>query len=571
MSRVIFSIVIPIYRPDKLHLAECLNSIRNQNISHDKTELVLVHDLDGERLSQFLLEATLEYPNVKIIESDIHLGISNATNLGVSNATGTYVVLVDQDDLITEDCLEKLEHFLSRRDILPDLIYSDYEITTENGVKILDIRTPDFSPIRLTSLMYAAHLKVVKREFWNLIGSFNSAFDGSQDHEFFLRAIEQTTPIHIPEMLYSWRASPTSSQSNPAAKPLAPIHTRMAIENYLERNRRQYKMERVNEHPALYCVDYLGKLSTELSIIIPTKFEEIDGEIALCKLLESISKSSMSENVEIICVIDSKIDSRNHIAQVNTNLKINWLELHQDEFNFSKAINFGVRNSKNEFILILNDDMEFIKHDWFRTLIGFLEQDGTGIVGAKLFYPDGRIQHAGIGIRDDGHCYHILHKKIHEIGHLGEGVINHEVDAVTGAFMGFTRDTWNSIGGFPEQFPGNYNDVGFCLKSWNIGKSVIQVNSIQLIHHESLSRIPNRTEMELSNFHSYLEEFPKVGIYTLTPEYTFSNSSSHYSDYLQVPKLADWSTSRLMFRVKDSIKHRGLFGAVKNFLGNRHG
>jgi glycosyltransferase involved in cell wall biosynthesis len=133
-----------------------------QKISTDKTELVLVHDLDGENLNQFLVEVTFAYPNLKIIESKRHLGISDATNLGVSNATGAYIVLVDQDDVMTEQCLETLEQFLFEKEMLPDLIYSDYEITTENLEKILDVRTPDFSPVRFTNLMYAAHLKVIR-------------------------------------------------------------------------------------------------------------------------------------------------------------------------------------------------------------------------------------------------------------------------------------------------------------------------------------------------------------------------------------------------------------------------
>jgi GT2 family glycosyltransferase len=571
MASVIFSLVIPIYRPNKKHFVECLNSIIKQKISTDKTELVLVHDLDGENLNQFLVEATFAYPNLKIIESKRHLGISDATNLGVSNATGAYIVLVDQDDVMTEQCLETLEQFLFEKEMLPDLIYSDYEITTENLEKILDVRTPDFSPIRFTNLMYAAHLKVIRREFWHQIGAFDSAFDGAQDHEFFLRAMEITTPIHIPEILYSWRASPTSSQSNGAAKPLAPIRTRTAIENYLNRNRRQYRIERVYEHPTLYRVDYLGNSSEKLSIIIPTKFEEIDGEIALSRLLDSIKNSSVDDNVEIVCVINSISDAREQIAKTNSYFKINWVELHQDEFNFSRAINHGVRKALHDRILILNDDMEFIKFDWFRTLIGFLQQDRIGIVGAKLLYPDGSVQHAGIGIRDDGHCYHILHKKIDVIGHLGEGLVNHEVDAVTGAFMGFRRDTWESIGGFPEQFPGNYNDVGFCLNSWNLGKSVVQVNSIQLIHHESLSRIPDRTEKELNDFLLYLEKFPKVGTFTLTPEHNFVTSTLSYSNLLQDPKLLGWSLSALRLKVIVSIKHRGLTGALENFFGKKHG
>jgi hypothetical protein len=199
--------------------------------------------------------------------------------------------------------------------------------------------------------------------------------------------------IRVPKVMYSWRASEKSSQSNPNAKPLAPIKSRMSVETHLESQKYSYRLKLVNPHPALYQVDILSNRSPSISIVIPTAFAEVNGKISLEILLNSIEKTTLKREIEIVCVVDPKFEST--IERLKTKLVINWVRCHQEEFNYSKAVNAGVNFSSNEHILILNDDMEFISGDWADILNGYLEYPNTGIVGAKLLFQDGEIQHAG--------------------------------------------------------------------------------------------------------------------------------------------------------------------------------
>jgi glycosyltransferase involved in cell wall biosynthesis len=563
MYRVSFSVIIPVYDPNKVHIQECLESVFNQSLSSEFWELILVHDLDGHEITDLIEKQILDRPNVKLFESPQHLGISLATNKGASLAKGEYLVFLDQDDLLDDYALKMLTEFISNSGRKPQLLHSDYRLISESGNHVDDIQTPDFSPVRLLALMYPVHLKIVARELWQKLEGYNSGLDGSQDHDFYLRASCLTEIVRVPSIMYSWRASEKSSQANPIAKPLAPLRTRMSVETHLESQNYKYRLKLANPHPALYQVDILSKRSPSISIIIPTAFAKVNGAIALEILLKSIEETAMVRDIEVICVIDP--DFETFIDELNTKLTINWVRYHQEVFNYSKAVNAGVRSSSNENILILNDDMEFISKDWIDTLNGYLDYPGIGIVGAQLLFPDGNIQHAGVGITDSGHCYHLLYNTKGIIGTLGEGVINHEADAVTGAFMGITRKNWELFGGLSEIFPGNYNDIALCLKAWNLGKSVIQLNSIQLIHHESLSRTPARTERELSDFDEYMRAFPKIGTYTLTPEIPHEGKNSLPGNLLSLePKYIYKSEFR--YRILNSIRHRGVIGAIKNFF-----
>jgi len=568
MSSLTFSVIVPIFNPNKKHLQECLNSIINQDLESDHFEIVLIHDYDGLPFENILSTDINELNNVKIIQSDSHLGISGATNLGASLAEGKYLVLVDQDDLIELNALTEILDFITSQVDAPDLMYSDYRLISENGKKLEVVRTPDHSPIRLLALMYAAHLKVISYRLWGELGGFKEEFDGAQDHDFFLRATSLTIPRHIPKVIYSWRASPTSSQSNSKAKPLAGQRSFDCINSNLGSTQLDHRIAIANWFPRLYLTDLISVKQQKLSIIIPSAFAEIDGEIALIKLLESIARTADLDYIEINVVYDSNRGLQQKSNAIYSRFSINWIDFHQDEFNFSKAVNYGVERANFEHLLILNDDTVFLTEPWTHILHGFLDHRDVGIVGAKLQYPNGDVQHAGIGILENGHCYHILHGTRNEIGHLGEGVINHEVDAVTGAFMGITKENWNSFGGLPENFPGNYNDVALCLKSWHKGKSVLQINSIVLTHYESLSRVPDRTDKEISDFKNFVRDFPKVGVYTLTSEEPQSNLPKNQLQLDQEFTPIE-SIKILGSKIYTSVRYRGFIKATLNFLTKR--
>jgi glycosyltransferase involved in cell wall biosynthesis len=561
-----FSVLTYVHEPHKKYLMESLRSVIDQTHSLDKAELILIIEKSDEEIRSSLTEAVDIHPNTKILVAETYMGHSNAINLAASLAIGRYLVILDQDDLLAPEALENLSEFIERCQNPPEFLYSDYRIVSQDGIQIDEIKTPDFSPIRFMNLMYNTYPTFIKRDFWNQLLGFNNYFDGAHEYEFFLRAIRNTQFVHVPGFLLSSRLRKASHGENDNFKQLDIVRAKMALEANLESANLKYKMYSVDHSPTTHRIDFLPNKTTPLSIIIPTQFVRIGQDLALNKLLRSIKSTAKDKDFEIVCVIDFAKESTGLKSFIDPEFIVNWVNFSQVDFNFSKAVNFGIENSSNSNILVLNDDMEFLTDNWFEILAGFLEQPDIGIVGAKLFYPDGRVQHAGIGVSDSGHCFHTLNNTMGTTGELGEGLINHEVDAVTGAFMGFRRVTWRQIGGFPEKFPGNYNDVALCLKSWNLGKSVIQVNSIELIHYESLSRESRRTEKEISDFQDFLRQNPKTGNFTLTQENLNSGPTSLTArDFLNLCRVLIRSDYRR--KVMNSIKLRGPLGAVKNFWG----
>jgi GT2 family glycosyltransferase len=292
------------------------------------------------------------------------------------------------------------------------------------------------------------------------------------------------------------------------------------------------------------------------SIVIPTNFSKLySGEVAVMRCVQSLlaTYNNKQNAQELIIVVNKIANYPSEIRNLNELCPgIKWVETGVGPFNFSASINMGVKLAEKRNVLILNDDTEFITKNWTEQVGVVLNLPNVGVVGAKLYYPDMSYQHVGIGVDSNGHCYHPLVNGRNAVGAFGEGLIDHEVDAVTGAFLATTKDVWSAVGGFSEEFPGNYNDVVFCLSSWKIGKSVIQMNTVELIHHESISRIPDRSDLEIEKFNKIFQYLSDLRGHTLTPE-----------NLLHTPAESAPIQQLSLSKLRASISHRGLIGFMK--------
>ena len=562
---ITFSIIIPIFKPNAYEFFECLNSVMDQDLDPKKWEIILVHDLDGRdnfKLVQLLIQSK---KNIKRIKAEEHLGISQATNLGASLADGEYLVFLDQDDTLKKDALSKLDCYLQRN--LCDFVYSDYELIDRSGFIVEVIKTPSPSKVRSFSLMYAAHLKVISNKCWTDMNGYNKEFDGAQDFEFFSRLMSLDKNVgHIPDVLYQWRESQDSSQRNSLAKPEIPNRTLEVLRQRIEREGISGKAKLLLNFPTLVGIEFREEVSEKMSIVIPTRFaKRPSGEVSLSLLLGSIDKNLIAnENIEIIVVTDDSELSMIEKSLMAEIYPIRWVTNSNPAFNYSKAVNLGIEKASNENLLIVNDDVQMLNTKWFYQATGYLKMDKVGVVGAKLLYPDGSIQHAGIRITRDGHCFHPLVRSRNRIGHLGEGLVDHESDAVTGAFLVTKKSIWKRVSGFNEAFPGNYNDVVYCLDVRKLGFDIIQANSIEATHFESLSRQPERTVEEIDEFKRYIASNPVKGEFSLTPENDQTLTRRVNPDHTLL------DSKRILLRVIKSVKHRGLLGALQNLLeGNK--
>jgi GT2 family glycosyltransferase len=544
-----FSIIVPIFEPKISDLVKLLDTISNQNYDLGSFELILVKDYYEDALPSHIFTFIPRGLNVTVLESDKHLGISGSSNLGAESAKGEYLIFVDQDDLLHLNAMKLLSIFLDAQTTPPVFIHSQYSNISKTGEVLSTVRCPAWSPIRLFGLMYAAHLKVIRKENFIDVGGFNSEYDGAQDYDLLLRLSEIGQISKIDEVLYFWRESQTSAQSNPEAKPLIPARSQKLVQAHLDRNSIGAKSYLLMEHPTLLGLRFHPKPDTKISIVIPTDFTKLtNGKIALGELLKSIDSKLLTQ-IELIIVTKTKHREQTATLGLSDALNIKWVFHEMEEFNFSTAVNLGFDFATNEIFLTVNDDIQFLNDAWLDQLGGYLSIPRVGVVGAKMYYPDGRIQHVGIGIDSNGHCFHPMARKNDAIGHLGEGWVDHEVDAVTGAFFATTREHWEAMSGFSSEFPNNYNDVAFCLKTWASGKSVLIANSIKLIHYESLSREPQRTDSELTAFKIFLDS---LNIKSLT--YTLTKESV-------ITPVKNYSRFKKIFQ---SMRYRGARGFVKH-------
>jgi len=490
-SSSVISIVTPVYKPNFEFLKEAIKSVENQ--SFPNWELCLVDDgSEDEVLTSYLEKLASDNSRIKYLKSEKNLNISGATNLALNNlVSGDFYCTLDQDDTIHPHALLKIAQAIDNN---PDVlyIYTDEDKIDENGSHSSEFRKPGWSPTLLTNQMYTCHLSAFKTDRVKELGGYRSKFDGAQDYDMVLRhtkGLSDKEVSHIPEILYHWRVHPGSTSGGLAAKPMSRLNSIKAISEHTAQRAVSGRFEGLFE----VVKDRVEGNADSVSIVIPTK-NQLD---ILKTCLHSISMSSYKK-VEII-LVDNGSNGEclefyktfdNSFEYKNPNHSIKVLH-HNHPFNFSELCNLGTVSAKNEYILYLNNDTEVLAVDWLEQMVYHLKE-GAGAVGAKLLYPNGTIQHAGVlmavgGVA--GHC----HKHIPEghPGYFGRPHTEHEVSCVTGACLMVKKSIWKEVGGWNEDLPKAFNDVDFCLKVREKGHRIVYTPHAKLYHHESISRGPD--------------------------------------------------------------------------------
>ena len=504
---VTFSIAVPLYRTPERYLREMIASVQAQTYPH--WELCLANGSPKEeRLRKLLEEYAAEDPRICVKQLSENAGIAGNTNAALAMATGEYVGLLDHDDLLEPDALfqvmSALDEARQRKQPLPELLYTDEDkISGDGGEYFQPNLKPDFNPDLLRSNNYICHFLVVSRGLLEKAGGFDCQYDGAQDYDFILRCTEQANGIcHIPKVLYHWRTHAQSTADNPISKQYAYDAGARAIEAHLKRVGLAGTVERKKDF-GFYRVRYALEGQPLVSIIIPNK----DEKDTLKKCIESIQKKSTYRNFEIIIVENNsktveifdyykEIDGRNGVHVVY------W----DREFNYSAINNFGASYAKGDYLICLNNDMEIISADWIGELLGHCQRAGTGIVGARLYYPDDTIQHAGIivGIGGIAGSVFVGQKRTHT-GYMHREALQQDLSAVTAACMMVRRSLFEQLGGFTEQLAVAFNDVDFCLRAREMGYLVVYDPYVELYHYESKTRGAEDTQEKVRRFQTEIE------------------------------------------------------------------
>ena len=487
---VTFSILVPLYNTPEHFLREMIESVTAQ--TYGKWELCLADGSDDAHafVGRICQEYRQKDSRIKYQKLAKNEGISGNTNECYKMATGNYIALFDHDDLLHPCVLFAYMQAICEKDA--DYIYCDEATFKGNSINhMITLHfKPDFAPDNLLANNYICHFSVFSRELLESGELFRSQFDGSQDHDMILRLTAKAKHIvHVPRILYYWRSHKGSVASSIDAKTYAIDAAKGAVADHLTKlGYRNFEIESTRAFATIFRIKYELTSRPLVSIIIPNKDHMDD----LSRCVESIINLSTYDNYEIVIVENNSetAEIRTYYEEISRHPRVQVVE-YKGDFNYSKINNFGVQYAKGEYLLLLNNDTEVINPDWMEELLMYAMRKDVGVVGAKLYYPDKTIQHAGIVIglgahRTAGHTHYRIPEA--NVGYMGRLCYAQDVTAVTGACMMVSKALYEELGGLDESFTVALNDVDFCLRVREEGLLNIFTPFAELYDYESKSR-----------------------------------------------------------------------------------
>ena len=489
------SIIVPVYKTPLKYLSEMIESVKAQ--SYANWELCIAEASEkNDEIVRTLEEYVKNDKRIKFTVLAKNEGIAGNTNHALELAAGDYVGFLDHDDYLAPNALYEIVKELQEERY--DVLYTDEDMV--NGKKhCTPIFKPDFSIDLLRSHNYITHFFVVKKRIEEKIGGLNKEYDGAQDYDFVFRCIEQAKSIkHISKVLYHWRIHENSVAGNPESKLYAYEAGKKAIQAHLDRMNVKASVESMGLW-GMYHVVYDTPGNPLISIIIPNKDHKDD----LNKCIESIIEKSTYSNFEIIIVENNSMESETFLYYQQITQTYNCVKVIEwkKEFNYAAINNFGVKHSKGEYLLFLNNDTELLAPNALKEMLGICMRNEVGAVGAKLLYGDDTVQHAGVVIGFGNYAGHVnTNIKRNDCGYMNRALVNCNYSAVTGACLMTPKELFEQVHGFDEQFKVACNDVDYCLKLREMKKLIVYNAFSEWYHYESKSRGYEDTEEKQARF-----------------------------------------------------------------------
>ncbi len=494
------SILLPVFNPDLELLHAAIASVLQQ--SYEDWELCIADDASTDaQVRPFLEKAARSEERIKILFRERNGHIAAASNSALQLATGEWCALLDQDDLLAEHALAWVALEIAQA---PEarLIYSDEDKIDLEGRRSDPYFKTDWDSELFLAQNYINHLGVYHTELVRTVGGFREGFDGSQDYDLALRCTETLARAqvrHIPRILYHWRAAPGSVAQTAEAKPYAREAARRALQEHLQRRHIAGQVvacpEQAEAHRVIYKVP---SPAPRVTIIIPTR----DRAALLRQCVESIRTVTDYAAFEILLVNNGSTerDAIELLAQLATESGV--AVLHDTEpFDFSRLNNLAAAQAGGEILAFLNNDIEVTDASWLTEMVSHAARPEVGAVGARLWYPDGTLQHGGVILGLGGVAGHAhLRLARGQPGYFNRAILQRSSSAVTAACMLTRRSVFQELGGFERALSVNFNDIDYGLRVTRAGYQVIWTPYANLIHHESVSRGHQRSEEEKAQF-----------------------------------------------------------------------
>lgn len=512
----VISVLVPVYNTPARYLEECLRSVEEQIypywelcISDDNSQ-----DLGTRKVLAEYQRKARKDPRIKLFLGKKNRHISQNTNHALKLARGEFVALLDHDDLLHPAALYLAAKELNQKSDW-DFIYSDEDKINDKGKHSEPHFKPDWNPDLLLSMNYICHLAVIRRSLMKKIGGLRTNFIGAQDYDLFLRLTEKTKKIkHIPHVLYHWRKIPGSTSLIYSYKGYADKNARKALFYTGKRRKENWK---VSKGLATTSFRVKRKVSEEKRVAIVIPFRDKVGLLKKC--VNSILYKTHYRNFRIVLVDNGSIEKSTlrYLKSLENNSKIKILR-YPHPFNFAAINNWAVKQIGEPLLLFLNNDITVINPDWLSAMVEQAQRPEVGAVGAKLYYPNGRIQHAGVvlgvgkyknksfGVAGHSHKYFPGRSN----GYFEQINVIRDYSAVKGACLMTKRDLFLRMGGFDEKnFGVAWNDIDFCLRLRKKGYLVVYTPYAQLYHYESLSRGSDEDGEKMKRFHRECETMYK--------------------------------------------------------------
>ncbi len=480
------SIVMPVYNVEARWLHAAVTSMRQQFYPY--WELCIADDASIRTETRAAIDVLAKDADkrIKVVRLQQNLGIAGASNAALKMATGDYVGLLDHDDEVTRDALLEM----ARRIVAdkPDLLYSDEDKLDENGRHVEPHFKPDYNEAYFYSNNYICHFTVIRHSLLRRIGGFRTGFDGAQDYDLLLRAAEHARAVaHIPLVLYHWRRIPGSTAADSASKPHTSEAGRRALTESLARRRIEARVEH-GPFPNTFHVRRTIRDEPLVSILVP--FRDKPELLEACAL--SILTHTRYRNFELLGIDNNSAESATHTLMhdlQHRDARVRFVA-YDGVFNYSAINNFAARQARGEHLLFLNNDTEIIAPEWLEAMLEHSQRPEVGVVGAKLLYPDHRIQHAGVIIGMGGVAGHAhLFLPGDHPGYFARAQLIQDLSAVTFACAMTRLDVFHRVGGLNERdLTIAFNDVDYCLRVREAGYRTVYTPLAALLHHESKSR-----------------------------------------------------------------------------------
>ncbi len=506
-KKIKFSILVPLYNTPLKFLEEMIESVRMQ--TYKVWELCLADGSDaGHRnVEKYCLSLQKKDARIRYKKLEKNSGISENTNACIEISTGEYIGLFDHDDLLHPSALYEMMCAIEKEN--PDFLYTD-EATFEKVVTniIMAHFKPDYAVDTLRGNNYICHFSVFKHSLLTEAGWFRKEYDGSQDHDLILRLTAKAKKVyHIPKLLYYWRSHPASVAADINSKTYAIDAGKRAVKDSIEACGEKVTVESSKAFPTIYRLKYKIKGNPLISILIPCKDHAEDTEICI----ESILQKSTYKNYEILLVDNGSVekDTMELFEKLAKNKRIRILHWNHP-FNYSEINNYAAKEAGGEYLLLLNNDTEVITPGWMEEMLMYAQREDVGAVGAKLYYGDDTIQHAGIilGMGMDGIAGHAHYRQPKEnLGYMGRLYYAQDMSAVTAACMMVKRAVYEELNGFDEAFEVAYNDVDFCMRLRKEGYLNVFTPYAELYHYESKSRGLEDTKDKRKRFEKEVKMF----------------------------------------------------------------